>query len=349
MIFRKFKYSSRSLVLLIDRLDMYTSSGLTLNRALDLCLESGSQKERQALANILKSVENGMRLSDSMHEHLGLRDPVKGLLYQGENSGELSRSLRTAKILLENKIELIKKCTSAMIYPIVIGLFASLLTIGLIRGVMPQIVPMLKSLKVDLPLITRLVIKVSDITVNYGFAILAITVSSFILFVYLNKKSQTFKHLFQKQILRLPIIGSLISEYHLSIFLLSIGSLVSSGSQIHSSYISCAESISLLPLKKSLLREQEELSKGKSLGMLLSKTKIPSFVPVILRAGELSGSLGDSAIKASNILNRNIDNSLKRLTSLVEPLMMVLMGSIVGGIALSIMLPIYDMSRALQR
>jgi len=111
------------------------------------------------------------------------------------------------------------------------------------------------------------------------------------------------------------------------------------------------QGIELCPLKKSLLDSVEAISSGKKISEIFSykKNMIPSFISGLLLAGEKSGTLGLSMIRIANIIDRSIDHTLKRLTAIVEPVLMVLLGFSIGAIALSIIMPIYDMSKALQR
>jgi len=173
----------------------------------------------------------------------------------------------------------------------------------------------------------------------------------FTTFTFLYKKFRSFRSACHSVMIRIPIVGSLYYRYSLSLFLQSCGALVESGLQIGQSYVNTVSTVSLIPLSKLLQAEVPQVQKGVSIGQILEgKSKhIPIYVSSLLIAGEASGNLGASFIRAATIIDRDMDHSIKRLTSLIEPLMMAGMGIVVGGIALSIMMPIYDISKVLQQ
>jgi len=129
----------------------------------------------------------------------------------------------------------------------------------------------------------------------------------------------------------------------------SLGSLVKGGLHITESYGQVCEKNPLLPIRKYFIEQKKRLSQGITITDIFSHVKhLPSHVVPLVRAGESSGTLGDSLIRSADIVDRDMEYSLKKLTALIEPLMMIGMGIVVGSIALSIMVPIYDVSKNLQ-
>lgn len=338
------------LVSMFERLEMYLSAGLPLDKALQAVAQGSSKRNCAILERILGEVCAGERISASFAQHLRVSKTLCSLIEHGETSGNLPGSLALAQSMLERQADTFKKCISALVYPMVIGVFALVLTLGLVRGVMPQITPMLKSLRVPLPLLTKAMISISEHVVAYGlYASVGLVVLGVITIV-LYKKVTRFTYLCQWCALKIPIVGSVFFLYSLSLFLRSFGSLVESGLPVPASYVSTSTTLPLLPLKRALHQKIFEIQKGVSLGVTLSTVSrnMPRHVSSLVSAGESSGSLGASLVRAATIIDRDMDHSLKRLTSLIEPLMMVGMGCTVGSIALSIMMPIYDMSKVLQ-
>ncbi len=349
MIFSPKKFNRSDLILFFERLDLYISSGLTLNKAIMILREGTLKHQEIAVKNIYYSIEQGGSFARASRKFLGISHTVFGLVENGEASGKLSEALRSSKQLLEKEDELWKKCVNAMAYPAIIGIFSMLLTIGLMRGVMPQIVPMLKGLHVELPLLTRVVMTLSDGLLIYGIYLLLIIIFLPIMFMYVYRNLACVRKSVQNILIRIPIIGKLFHSYSLSLFLLSCGSLVESGLPSATAFRNATNTISLIPLKDELSKELIPVSQGIPISQTLKKiTRIQPFVSPLLSAGEMSGTLGKSMIRASYILDRGIEHSLKRLTSLVEPVMMAGMGIVVGAIALSIMMPIYNISKVLQ-
>lgn len=335
--------------MLLERLELYISSGLPVDQALNICAEGLKKKQKVVLSRIGESVQAGSSLASGLQREVNLSATVSGLIKHGESSGSLAGSLLSARQLLERQEELLKKSISAMIYPGVIGGFACLLIIGLTRGVLPQIIPMLKSLNVELPFLTRAVIAFSEGLSAYGLYILFAAIACLIIWPLLYKKQRRIGYYAQVILIRLPLVGSLFYRYSLIVFLRSLGALVDSGVQINVAYSGTVQTLTLLPLQKYLLQSESSISKGVPLGKILSVKPIPSFLGPLISAGESSGNLGTSIIRAASILDREMEHSLKKMTALIEPIMMIGLGLVVGSIALSIMMPIYDISRVLQK
>lgn len=350
MIFKTKQFSRSDLILLFERLSLYIASGLTLNKALLIVEDGISKRQKTAIEKVRLGVESGGSLSRALQKFLNISLTISGLIENGETGGKLAEVLNTSRQLLEKEDELRKKCASAMAYPIIIGIFALILTIGLMRGIMPQIVPMLKSLHVQLPLLTRIVMALSDGLSFYGIYILFMVILLPSIFLYSYKRVALVKKLVQSFLIRIPLIGYLVHSYSLSLFLLSCGSLVESGLGSAGAYKNAVNTMSLIPLRRELSKELSPVSHGVPISLVLKKIKrVQPFVSPLLSAGEMSGTLGKSMLRGALILDREIEHSLKRITALIEPIMMAGMGIVVGAIALSIMMPIYDISRVLQR
>ena len=342
------KWSRRNQILLFERLGMYISAGISVDGALRLSQKGMSKHLVANLASMQHEVESGLAASIVLSKYVGISDTIRNLIKQGETAAHLGSACSTAHGLLERQDELIKKCMSACMYPCIIGVFAGLLTLGLVRGVIPQIVPMLTSMKVDLPFLTRMTIWVSDTTASYGLYIFLMLILISVAFMYLYRRVVYVREIFHMISIRIPVIGNIILFYPLAVFLRSVGVLVSAGVPLTRAYRDIVSSVSLLPLRAILEPAYGGLERGLPLSSLLTHDRLPAHMSPLITAGESSGALGDSLIRAAAIIERDIDIILKRLTTLVEPVMMIGMGGVVGAIALSIMMPIYDMSKVLQ-
>jgi type II secretory pathway component PulF len=342
-------WQRRDVILLLERLELYIAAGLQVDRALALSAEGISKRHRSSLLSALSAVESGGSLSRALSRSIAISPTLAGLIGHGETSGGLREALSAAKAVLEREDEMLRKCTAALAYPLVIALFAGALTVGLVRGVMPQIIPLLKSLHVPLPLLTRSVIFVSENILSKGaYAALGL-VLAFALLRIAYIKRERFRRISQSVAVRLPIVGGLIRRYALAVFLRSCGAMIGSGLSVGESYRNTASAVSLLPMRSDLLACAGEIDRGVPLGTALSLKNIPRYVRPLALAGEATGSLGPSLVRSADIIDRDIEHELKRLSSLIEPVMMVAMGCVVGAIALSIMLPIYDISKVLQK
>lgn len=341
--------SRRELMLLFERLEMYLSAGLSLDAVFDVLAVGVVPRYRSALIRIRQDINKGFLVSRSISQHIRISRTVAGLIEHGESSGELQKSCAMIRFILEREGELKSKCLSALAYPVIIGLFASLLTLGLVQGVMPQIIPMLKGLRVELPLLTRVVIFITDQSMSLG-GYLIIGVIGLIAVHIVWYRVRSYRRFIHSVILYIPFVGGIVHAYALSLFLYSCGSLVESGISLSTAYANTTRTISFIPLATSFSRRISDIERGIQMSSILGgiSKRIPSYVPSLVSAGEASGTLGASLLRAATIINRDIEHLLKRGTSLIEPIMMVGIGCMVGGIALSILMPIYDISRVLQ-
>ncbi len=345
---RRKKWSRKETLLLLERLAMYSEAGLLLIDSLRLARVGAHKKRVADITHIQSDIEAGGRLSASLTKRIGLSQTLAGLIGQGERTGNLAQTLNMAHSTLERQDELIKKCISAMMYPLIIGLCATVLTLGLVRGVMPQIIPLLTSMNATLPLLTRITIAVSNGVTSYGLYILIGVSILGVLCMYSYRRYIHVRQVFHWTIFSVPIVGKLVYAYSIAVFLRSCGMLLSSGALLTSAYKHSSEVITFFPARADVSSSGSLIEKGKPLSAVLSSPRIPSHVGSLVVAGESSGMLGESLTRAALITERDIDTLLKRITALIEPIMMVGMGGIVGGIALSIMLPIYDISKVLQ-
>ena len=342
-------WNRRDSIFLLERLELYLSAGLRIDHAFTVMTEGTSPQKKQSLEAVRQTIERGGSVSVALGEYVRLPGTIVALIGHGELSGELPKSLQTARIIMERESELITKCLSAMAYPFIIALFAGLLTLGLLRGVMPQIIPMLKSLHVTLPLLTRIVIAISDGLLSYGLYIVVGLIISISAFMWAYRRHLFLRKIIHRILMRMPIIGKVIIAYHLSIFFRSVGALIETGVSIAVSYPQVCETVTLLPLKKIFQAHVFEIERGISLGIVLKHSYIPDYVPQLVLAGERSGTLGMSLGRVAALFDRDIEHTLKRITALIEPVMMIGVGCMVGAIALSIMMPIYDISKVLQK
>ncbi|MDE1966460.1 MAG: type II secretion system F family protein [Patescibacteria group bacterium] len=342
------KWPRRDMILFLERLEMYVSAGLGVDKALRLCAEGSKPAHRDRIIRAAESVEAGSTLSKAAASYMRLDQTIAGMIAHGESSGGLSKALLSGKALLERQDDMKKRIASAMAYPVMIGAFAGLLVLGLVRGIMPQIMPMLRSLNVPMPLLTRIVMAASQWIMSYWLAAIIGASAASACSILAYRKSRAARGAVHAAILRAPIIGSMVLSSSLAVFLRSCGSMIESGLGAARSFKAAAETVSLLPFRERLMASIGLVERGAPLGSNLSMPGSPPYLGPLVAAGESSGSLGASMIRAADMIERDLEHSLKRLASLMEPAMMAGMGGIVGAIALSIMMPIYEISKTLQ-
>lgn len=343
-------WSHKDQINLFLKLEMYISAGLTTYESLQIVSEGmNKSRKKKQIVSICNAVSSGSTFSRSLKDFLNTKDSISSLISHGESSGSLGQCLKTARVILEKEQDLRRKCTSALLYPMIIGIFALLMTIGLMRGIMPQIAPMLRGLGVPLPFLTRFMISVSDIFAKQGLYILLVVAIICIVLVILYRHSIGFRRSTQYILIKIPLIGNFLKNHSLIGFLRSMGSLIVSGASSTRAFSSVSLTISILPIRNRYIQLSPNVDQGVPVGQVILACGAPSSVSTLLLAGEKTGVLGESMLRSAEILETDLDLALKNMTSLIEPLMMVCMGTGVGLVALSIILPIYDISKVLQR
>lgn len=350
MFYIRNKWSKKDRLMFLDKLHTYLNAGLKLDEAVSLCAYGTNSKISGDISSIVSDLKEGMSLSSSVSNRVDYSNTVVNIIKTGEDSGKLTDTLSVAHSLMKKQDELIKKIISSMTYPILIGIFASVLVIGLVRGVIPEIVPMLHGMKVKLPIVTKVVILLSDILVDYGLWIVLFMFIFIFLLIWMYRHARPVRKWLHYILMYIPVAGSLILKISLSNFFRSVGSTLSSVVDVDIVCKSAVDSIGLIPLKNSFKNIPTAVAEGGNISVVImnGNIKIPEFVYGLISAGEKSGTLHISMLKVSDILDNEIEHSLKRLTSIIEPVLMIILGVFVSVVALSIVLPIYDMSKSLQ-
>lgn len=345
----KIFWNRRSKIILLENLELYISSGLTIQDALKTAVHSLSSKQQVSLRNVSFVVDQGGLFSSALAQYINFSSTLSALISHGERAGSFRESLLLARTIMEREDALIKTCLSSLMYPLIIGIFALVLTLVLMTWVMPQIIPLLRSLNISLPVLTRVVIYTSDHLISYWLYILCFVFLTIFTGTFLYMKFFSIQSISQHVFIRIPIIGSLYRLYTVSLIARSLGGLIMSGTTVTYAYSCVSEKIYFTPLRVHFIKKIDDIHRGIPLSSIFSSLKkVPAYVSPLVSAGEVSGNLGSSLMRVSDLIDRDIEHLLKRVTSLIEPLMMIGVGCIIGGVALSILMPIYEVSKVLQ-
>ncbi|MDE1975053.1 MAG: type II secretion system F family protein [Patescibacteria group bacterium] len=341
------KWKTKDKALLIESLSLYISAGLRVTDALDATAANMSVRKKACISRIKTDFEHGRSLSSALKEEVGLPSSTVGLVACGESSGSLGSALASAHYVMERAADMKSRCLSSMAYPALIGLATSALTLGLVRGVIPQIEPLLKGMGTGLPLMTKVVVAFSDAVASYWLQMIAVAAAAATVAAVAYARSEAAHRASQWMLVHIPIAGGAFRRYALSMLLRSLGVLIDNGMPIDTAYSQAVSEVTILGMRSSLLTGLPRVRRGEKLSSIMSAV-LPPYASSLISAGEASGAVGQTIIRAADIMDRDLDQTLKRLSSLMEPMMMLVMGGVVGTVAISIMMPIYDISRALQ-
>ncbi len=335
----------------IEKIGNLMDSGISIEETLSIIINmENNKKDKNSINKIRESIMKGIPLSKSIIlSGIKFDQILISMISYGESSGLLSSSIKQAKEIGERSKDLKKKIIGALVYPSFIAIATILMTIFLVMYIFPKIMPLFTSMNIKLPFITILVRDIYKYSLNYGlytfiFIIIMISIS---LFIY--RKSYFIRFNIQKLFISLPIIGEIIKKYCLSLNFKSIGTLLDNGETLANILSKTKDIGILLPYRESWNIAYQSILKGITLGEFMKDEKklFPIMVSDMLSIGERTGNLGNMCKSVSKVYEDELDSFIKQFSSFIEPILMIFMGIIVGSIALSIILPIYEITNHL--
>lgn len=345
------KMSSRDQTFFVKRLSFLIKAGIPVLDSLQMIKDQTKNKGySNMLSKIIQDVSNGQKLSTSLAKYPSMFSEFSvNIISFGESSGILSENLDYLAEELKKKHLLKKKVVGAFVYPIVVTLATFGITGFLMIYLFPKIMPVFQSLNMELPLSTRLVIFLSNsIRQNgiYIFLFISILITSFIT---LLRKSEWFHFYFDKTILKIPILGQIIKDYNLANSTRTIGLLLKGGVTVSDAMPIAEKTTQNLVYRAEFKKLAISIDRGDKMSLYLNSRQdlFPDVMSQIISVGERSGNLSNSLIYLSEMYENQVDDFTKNLSSLIEPALMILMGILVGFIAISIITPIYSITQNL--
>lgn len=333
-------------------LAVMAKAGLPLLESLKMIQkETKSKAMLKILDQLIDDVSNGQFLSASLDKYRHVFGSLfVNIVRVGESVGILAENLNYLADELKKKQELRRKVIGALIYPAVI-LVATFGITGLLTiFIFPKILPVFRSLNVKLPLSTRILIKVSDILAHYGLWVVLAIILGLIAFWLILKiqKARLYSHYF---ILKMPLFGKIFRGLALANFSRTLGLTLRSGIKVVEALTITAESLSNLVYQKKILEIADEVRKGEAIAPYIEKLGglFPSVFSQMVAVGEASGNLSETLLYVSDFYESEVNEITKNLSNTLEPVLMVLMGIIVGFVAISIITPIYEVTQNIGR
>lgn len=327
-------------------------AGVSLRESLLMIREQTHKKRYAAILDaVINHVSNGKNLSTSLARFKNIFGNFTiSIIGFGEQSGILSENLEYVADELEKRNALRKKIISASIYPIIVTIATLFIVIFLIVYLFPKIMPIFRSINMDLPFSTRIVISVSNFIIHYGLISILFLVVIFTVIFVLLKKNQAFHFYFDAFLLKIPVIGKMIRDYNMANFTRTFGLLLKSGISVAEALPISARTTANIVYKRELKILANIVNRGAKISTHLAKRRkiFPEIVTQIISVGEHSGNLSGSLIYLSEMYESELDDFTKNLGNMVEPILMIIMGVLIGFIAISIITPIYGITQHLQ-
>jgi type IV pilus assembly protein PilC len=344
------KVKTSDLVIFTRQLSTMVSAGVPLARSLNtLGIQAENKAMKAVLAGVVKDVEAGMALGDAFAKYPEVfSDIYVNMVRAGEAAGILDDILKRLAAQVEKNASIRKKIKSAMTYPIVLLVITVVAFFGLMLFVIPRIGAIIKDLsdgKADLPLVTKVMLAISDFMVARWYILLVVIVGGvFVTRRYL--KTPAGKLMFHHLVLRLPIIKPLITKVAVARFARTFASLIGAGVSVLEALRITGKAIGNKVYEAELIHAAEAVKNGKELSKAIEGSKLfPPIVSQMLAVGEETGQTDTVLVKVADFYEEEVDAMVDGLSSIIEPVMIVLMGSMVGLIAASVMGPIANLSK----
>ena len=341
--------SQQEVVVFTRQLTTMVESGMPLVQTLDIL---GSQSEnkhfKKEILEVKELVESGATFSEALRHFPNTWDELyTNMVQAGETGGILDTILSRLSVYMEKSLSLKRKIKGAMIYPLTIMSVAVAVTMVLLVFVIPVFGELFGSFGQALPLPTQLVINLSDFVIQYIHWML---LSVFLLMFGIRQaaKTERGRTLLDRLLLKLPVIGSLLLKASVARFSRTLGTLVSSGVPILDALTITAKTAGNKVVESAGFSVRESISQGHTmLEPLLASGVFPPMVCQMIGAGEMTGSIDQMLQKVADFYEEEVDNAVANLTALMEPLVIVVLGVIIGGLVVSMYLPIFQMGSVL--
>lgn len=338
--------SDKDVVILTRQLATMIDAGLPLVQCLDILgSQTGNITLAKTVVQVRSDVESGSTFADALKKHPKIFDNLYvNMVAAGEAGGILDTILQRLAAYMEKFAKIKKQIKSAMIYPSVI-LFVAISVVALLMVV---VVPMLANMFADmgqaLPLPTRIVIFISNFLKGWGG--LTTLISIIALFVALKQWRKTDKGLRITDgiALNIPVMGDLIRKVSVAKFTRTLGTLMTSGVPILEGLLIVARTAGNKVVEEAIIATRQSVSEGKTLAEPLSKSKVfPPMVNQMINVGEATGALDSMLTKIADFYDDEVDTAVATLTSLLEPMLMIFLGTTVGFVIIAMYMPIFQM------
>lgn len=344
--------NSSDLALFTRQLATLVRAGTPLDESLATISRQTHKKSVQRIVlGIRARIVEGYTLADSLAQFPGVFPGLyRATVAAGEQAGHLDDVLDRLADYSEEHQAIQQKITTALVYPVLLTLVSIAVVAGLLGYVVPQVVQIFDTMDQELPVLTKIMISLSDIVKASGIYVLIAVIAGLILFFRMYKSNTGFHRRTDHLLLRLPLFGDLIRGKHTAAFSRTLSILAASGVPILTAMKHAAEVVSNVPMQEAIKDAAERVREGASISGSLQKSGLfPPMTLHLIASGEASGNLEEMLERAANQQERETSNRVTTMVTLFEPLLIVVMGAVVLVIVLAILLPIFDLNQLVQQ
>ena len=322
------------------------AAGIPLVQAFDIVGAGHDNPAMQKLIlGIRADLESGTALAEALGRHpLYFDDLFVNLVTAGEQAGALDTLLDKIATYKEKTEAIKKKIKKALFYPAAVLVVAFIVSLILLIFVIPQFESLFKGFGADLPAFTRMVIDLSMFVQTKGWALGIVIGGAVAFYMYTRKRSKKLREFEDRLFLKLPIVGSILVKASIARFARTLSTMFSAGVPLVEALQSVAGATGNIVYEKAVLAMRDEVSTGQRLQRAMENTGLfPNMVIQMIAVGEESGSLDEMSSKVADFYEADVDNAVDSMSSLLEPMIMAILGVLVGGLVIAMYLPIFKM------
>ena len=336
---------SKNLAIFVRQFSVMIDAGLPLVQCLEIL---GKQEPHKNFAAVIlktrEDVESGASLADAMKKHPKTFDPLfTNMIAAGEAGGILDTILKRLAEYIEKSVKLQGDVKSAMIYPVAVIIIAGIVVTAILWKVIPTFASLFAGLGAQLPMPTRIVIALSDFIVAWGWLVaIAMGAAGYGLKTYYGTEGGRF--MIDRISLKLPILGNILRKVAVARFCRTLSTLLASGVPILDGLDITAKTAGNAIIEAAVQTTRTSIERGETISAPLRETNVfPSMVVQMINVGETTGALDAMLGKIADFYEEEVDTAVAGLLTLMEPVMIAVLGVIVGGIVIAMYLPIFDL------
>ncbi|HEX7080736.1 MAG TPA: type II secretion system F family protein [Gammaproteobacteria bacterium] len=324
------------------------TAGIPLVQSFDIIGVGHENPAMQKLILGIKAdIEAGTSLAQALAKHpLHFDDLYVSLVEAGEQAGALETLLDKVATYKEKTEAIKKKIKKALFYPAAVVVVAIVVTAILLIYVVPQFEELFRGFGADLPAFTRLVIDLSNFVQSKGWLILVGIVVAVVAFLQAKKRNRSVQHFVDRSVLRVPVVGPILQKSAIARYARTLSTTFAAGVPLVEALNSVAGATGNIVYETAVLKMRDEVATGQRLQRAMEATDLfPNMVNQMIAVGEESGSLDEMASKVADFYEEEVDNAVDSMSSLLEPMIMAILGVLVGGLVVAMYLPIFKMGQ----
>lgn len=340
------KITTGDIALFSRQLATMLAAGIPLVQAFEIV---GNGHENAAMQKLILSikadVEGGSALAEALAKQpLYFDDLFVNLVEAGEQAGALESLLEKVATYKEKTEAIKKKIKKALTYPAAVLVVAFVVTTILLIFVIPSFEDLFQGFGADLPTFTRMVIDLSAFVRTQGVFIVMAISAAVSTFLYFKKRSRKFRHFLDRMMLKLPVIGPILEKASIARYARTLSTMFAAGVPLVEAMESVAGATGNIVYEEGVLTMRDEVATGQRLQQAMENTGLfPNMVIQMIAVGEESGSLDEMSAKVADFFEDDVDNAVDNLSSLLEPMIMAILGVLVGGLVVAMYLPIFKL------